>query len=216
MANKKLNILILTSLLSITLVLLFGILKIYSSPFLKLESRWLLVAAIPVFIGIIYSGLIHRFKALGVEYESAVIIEATTSKRNLAGGFEELGSQYGKESNKLPADYIYLNHTSFLRVDRQEEFKKRTGVNRDHFDIRVVVNSYYKGALDRITYVEYYLHKAYPEPIQKRYNKTDHFLLKEIANGEYVLVAKVFLNDLKEPIILERYITLYKEGPKIT
>jgi hypothetical protein len=38
-------------------------------------------------------------------------------------------------------------------------------------------------------------------------------MLKELANGEYVLVAKVFLRDRKSPLILQRYITLWKEGP---
>lgn len=117
------------------------------------------------------------------------------------------------ESDPIPVDYLYLNHTSFLRESMQQEFKARTGVNRPHYDIRVIVDSYYRGALARVSRVEYILHHAYPEPIQVRSNAGNRFMLKELANGEYVLVAKVFLRDRKSPLILQRYITLWKEGP---
>jgi hypothetical protein len=42
---------------------------------------------------------------------------------------------------RLPADYLYINHTSFLREDKQSEFRSRTGA-RDlpHYDIRVIVD----------------------------------------------------------------------------
>jgi hypothetical protein len=116
---------------------------------------------------------------------------------------------------KLPADYLYLNHTSFLREERQAEFQKRTGVPLPHYDIRVILDSYYRGALDRVERVEYILHKAYPDPIQIKVIREEKFLLKELANGEYVLQAKVFLVGEKHPIILQRYISLWKEGPRI-
>lgn len=113
----------------------------------------------------------------------------------------------------LPFDYYFINHTSFLRKNKQDEFRKLTGVNLDHYDIRVVVDSYYQGALDRVEYVEYILHRSYPQPIQYRRNPEDKFLLKELANGEYVLMAKVFLKDRKDPVLLQRYITLWESGP---
>lgn len=116
---------------------------------------------------------------------------------------------------KLPLDYYFLNHTSFLREDKQEEFRRLTGVPLNHYDIRVIVDSYYRGALDRIDCVEYILHRAYPNPIQYRRNREDKFLLKELANGEYVLMAKVFLKDREEPVLLQRYITLWESGPRL-
>lgn len=121
----------------------------------------------------------------------------------------------------LPFDYFFLNHTSFLRNTTQEEkamqeeFRRRTRVSRDHYDIRVIVDSYYQGALDRVEYVEYILHHAYPKPIQYRRNPEDKFMLKELANGEYVLMAKVFLKDRKDPVLLQRYITLWESGPRL-
>lgn len=115
----------------------------------------------------------------------------------------------------IPSDYIYLVHTSFLRLDKQAEFKARTKVASPHYDIRVKTESYYRGAMDRVAYVEYFLHKAFPDPIQSRYHKEDGFELKEIANGEFVLAAKVYLKDRREALILQRYITLWPSGPRI-
>jgi hypothetical protein len=124
--------------------------------------------------------------------------------------------QTSKDSTtKIPFDYYFLNHTSFLRTDKQAEYRQRTGVNLNHYDIRVIVDSYYRGALDRIDRVEYILHSAYPNPIQYRRSPEDKFLLKELANGEYVLMAKVFLKDREEPILLQRYITLWESGPRL-
>ncbi len=115
----------------------------------------------------------------------------------------------------IPSDYIYLVHTSFLRPDKQAEFRARTHISVPHYDIRVKAESYYAGALDRIRHVEYLLHKSFPNPIQARYDRADGFLLREIANGEFVLTAKVYLKDEREPLVLPRYITLWPEGPKI-
>jgi len=121
----------------------------------------------------------------------------------------------GISQKVLPFDYYFLNHTSFLRKEKQEEFRKLTGVDIDHYDIRVIVDSYYQDALERIDCVEYILHHAYPQPIQYRRNPEDKFMLKELANGEYVLMARVFLKDRKEPILLQRYITLWETGPML-
>ena len=115
----------------------------------------------------------------------------------------------------LPFDYYFLNHTSFLRREMQEEFRRRTGVTLDHYYIRVIVDSYYRRALERIEYVEYVLHSSYPQPVQIRRNPEDKFLLKELANGEYVLMAKIYLKDRKEPVLLQRYITLWDSGPHL-
>lgn len=119
------------------------------------------------------------------------------------------------EETPLPFDYLYLNHTSFLRIEKQAEFKARTHIDLPHYDIRVVVDSYYEGAVSRITKVEYYLHQAFPQPIQVRTNLKDRFLLKELANGEFVIQAKVFIVGRKAPILLQRYLTLWKEGPRL-
>lgn len=184
---------------------------------MDLDTRWLFVASIPILAAIMYSGILSKLKIGGFEIESGIKMEVSPSKKDLSTSDTKKLELTGKEKGTvIPADYIYINHTSFLRKDKQEEFQARTHVyDYPHYDIRVIIDSYYKGAIDRIAYVVYYLHEAYPNPIQTRYDKKDHFCLKEVANGEYVLIAKVFLKDLDTPIILERYITLWETGPQI-
>jgi hypothetical protein len=146
---------------------------------------------------------------------SQISIPPSTSTEDSSQLTKDVQTLPGVKEEILPFDYYFLNHTSFLRKNKQEEFRKLTGVNRDHYDIRVIVDSYYQGALGRIEYVEYILHRAYPEPIQYRRNPEDKFMLKELANGQYVLMAKVFLKDQKVPMLLQRYITLWESGPRL-
>lgn len=158
-------------------------------------------------------------KMQGVEFT----VTPAQGLRPPGGSSEEDSSQLtrrglmnaGISQKVLPFDYYFLNHTSFLRKEKQEEFRKLTGVDIDHYDIRVIVDSYYQDALERIDCVEYILHHAYPQPIQYRRNHEDKFMLKELANGEYVLMARIFLKDRKEPILLQRYITLWETGPML-
>jgi hypothetical protein len=159
----------------------------------------------------------------GVKDVAEFAIEPAQGLRPPSGETEEDASRLVKDipsvpqtaQEALPFDYYFLNHTSFLRRERQEEFRERTGVPLNHYDIRVIVDSYYRGALERIERVEYILHSSYPQPIQTRRNPEDKFLLKELANGEYVLMAKVHLKDRKEPVLLQRYITLWDSGPRL-
>jgi hypothetical protein len=139
---------------------------------------------------------------------------------NIAEGIKKAANAMKSNSNlskKLPPDYYFLNHTSFLRSHKQEEFRKITGVTLDHYDIRVIVDSYYEGALAKIQKVRYVLDEGYPHPIRMKTKskKRYKFLLKELANGEFVLMADIYVEDLKEPIHLQRHITLWKSGPEL-
>jgi hypothetical protein len=59
------------SLLSISiLALLFGI-KMYQPALLDIDAKWLCVAAVPVIIALLVSGIISKFKGFGVEIEVA-------------------------------------------------------------------------------------------------------------------------------------------------
>jgi pYEATS domain-containing protein involved in immunity len=140
---------------------------------------------------------------------------AGTSNQNQEKLTKNIAILPNADLDTLPLDYYFLNHTSFLKQEKQEEYRRKTGVSLDHYNIHVVVDSYYEGALDRVDKVEYILHEAYPEPIQYRRNKEDKFLLKQLANGEYVLMARVFLKDREQPVLLQRYITLWSSGPRI-
>ena len=128
------------------------------------------------------------------------------------------GARTSSPGGKTPTPAYFLNHTSFLRPDRQPEFRKRTGVPLDHYDIRVVLDAEEPKMLDAVDRVEYTLDAAYPEPVRIRTAKRDRhtkFLLKELANGEYLLRATIHLADGRAPISLERWITLWRSGPEL-
>ncbi|WP_166638725.1 pYEATS domain-containing protein [Paraglaciecola marina] len=166
---------------------------------------------------IIVSALIFAWNLLtfakksgsGFSFKVNEFVELSVEPSKVAFESGEVQKTELNTSQKLPADYVYLNHAAFLREHKQAEFQERTGLEGlPHYDIRVKLDSYYKGALDNVKYVEYFLHESYPEPIQSRSQRQNNFLLKELANGAYVLQAKVHLNDRHEPILLQRYITL--------
>lgn len=50
---------------------------------------------------------------------------------------------------------MFLSHTSFLRPEKQREFRQRAEVPLDHYDIRVIVDSEEDAVLDEIERVEY-------------------------------------------------------------
>jgi hypothetical protein len=155
-----------------------------------------------------------HIKAMGFEF----LVEPPTGVRNPGGQPRQSPelSPGQADSEVLPFDYFFLNHTSFLRPEKQAEFKSRTGVYLEHYDIQIIVDSYYKYALERIERVEYLLNPAYPEPLLLRRDRDQKFVLKELANGESVVIARVYLYEKPdEPIFLQRYIDLWPEGPRI-
>jgi len=148
----------------------------------------------------------------GFSLKVSEFVELTVDPSSVDVGGSSKLDEPSVASEKLPADYLYLNHVAFIREEKQKEFQERTGLGGfPHYDIRVILDSYYKGALANVKYVEYFLHKSYPEPIQSRSNIKNRFLLKELANGEYVLQAKVHLKNRTEPLLLQRYITLEQD-----
>lgn len=63
------NIVVITSLISIGLLSLFIVLQLINSDILNLDVKWIIVSASPVIIGLILSGIIKSFKGFGVELE---------------------------------------------------------------------------------------------------------------------------------------------------
>jgi hypothetical protein len=142
--------------------------------------------------------------------------------RGVRAALTRLGSAPATSTNAIEGDTsglaYFLNHTSFLRADRQAEFRARTGVPLDHYDIRVVLDAEEPDMLDAVARIEYILDSTYPEPVRVRTAERDRrtkFLLKELANGEYLLRATVYLVDDRPPIRLERYVTLWRSGPEL-
>lgn len=139
-------------------------------------------------------------------------VHITPTKKIITGKHQNQENKLPEvtEKKEIPADYFYINHHSFYREDKQDQLRVMTNLNCDLYYIHITTNSYYQGAVDQVEKVEYYLHETYPEPIHVKTNKNDNFLLKELAYGEYVLIAKIYLKNRKAPLILNRYISLSK------
>jgi len=154
----------------------------------------------------IESGAEFAFEFMGNKVSITPTKKMITSKNSK----EEKKLPEVTEKKEIPADYFYINHISFYRDDKQEELRERTNLNCELYHTHITTNSYYQGAMEKVEKVEYYLHETYPEPIRVRTNNNDNFLLKELAYGEYVLIAKIYLKNRKFPLILNRYISLNK------
>ena len=60
------------------------------------------------------------------------------------------------------------------------------------------------------------MHSTYGlREIQIKQDYKDKFLLKELAYGNYMLKAKVFLKGKEKPIELQQYLELQEAGPSI-
>ena len=147
-----------------------------------------------------------------------------SSLRNIANTSEEDTADLPPDmsrSARRPArngaigERYFVNHTSFLRPDKQEEFFRLTRVHAPHYDIRVIVDSFDDPELLGVNFVEYHLDPSYPDPIREVRDRETKFLLKELANGEYLLRADLHVQGEPEPVRLYRYLTLWQSGPRI-
>ena len=123
-------------------------------------------------------------------------------------------------ADPLPADGLYLNHTSFLRNDPhlQAKFAASTGENAPHYDLQVVLDSYYADGLDDVDHVEWIFDAGYGDGYKPKFasqENEDKFLMKELAYGEFLLLAKVHFKSDRRPVLLQRYITLWNSGPRL-
>src|SRR3712207_5793823 len=73
--------LIICAVISLALFIVFLLFQYRESPLLKLESKWLIVAGVPILIGLIIGSYIKRFKGFCIELESR--LELSIGKVNL-------------------------------------------------------------------------------------------------------------------------------------
>ncbi len=72
---------IICAVVAIVLLIIFAILQFNDSVILKLESKWLIVAGVPILVGLIIGNYIKSFKGFGIELET--LLESSISKINL-------------------------------------------------------------------------------------------------------------------------------------
>ncbi|MDD4968404.1 MAG: hypothetical protein PHT07_03145 [Paludibacter sp.] len=85
--KEKNNIIVVTSLISLGLLIIFFALQLINSDVLDLDVKWIIVSASPVIIGLILSGIIKSFKGFGVELELN-LLEKVESGSGLIGRVE--------------------------------------------------------------------------------------------------------------------------------
>ncbi len=66
---KKYEPIIYGLVISLVILLILLLLQHYSASLLNLETRWLVVAGVPIIIALIIGGYIYKFKGFGIELE---------------------------------------------------------------------------------------------------------------------------------------------------
>jgi hypothetical protein len=105
---------------------------------------------------------------------------------------------------------IALLHTSFL----SKEGTARFSGGRTYYQFEVVVIAP-DDVMDRITSVTYELENAWADPVREVADRASRFKLKELANGTSIVLARIHLRDQAEPLLLNRFIDLRPDGPRI-
>jgi len=101
--------------------------------------------------------------------------------------------------NSAQKEALTLVHTSSFWKIKKEKAYYRVFVNIDSSDQR---------GLDDIEKVIYLLHPTFKNPRRVVQTRDDNFLLKTNCWGEFSLKAEVYLKNDKEPLLLERYISI--------
>lgn len=102
---EKHSFLIFTSLFSLALLVILLYLQSKESKVLALDSKWLIIAGIPILIGLFGGGYIHKFKGFGLELET--LLENPIGEINLIAT-DVLHDIPGDEKGSL----IYLDQLS--------------------------------------------------------------------------------------------------------
>jgi pYEATS domain-containing protein involved in immunity len=107
---------------------------------------------------------------------------------------------------------IALLHTSFLRPDKTREFDD----GRTYYQFEVIVIAP-EDVLRRVTSVQYELEDAWPPDrrVQLVADRSSRFKLKELANGTSIVNARVDLHGQDHPLLLNRFIDLRPNGPRL-
>ncbi|MEU5296209.1 pYEATS domain-containing protein [Streptomyces umbrinus] len=107
---------------------------------------------------------------------------------------------------------VALLHTSFFSPDGT----RMMGDDRRYYQFEVIVMAR-DDVMERIDSVTYLLPEEWPEEhrettVRERRTRFKH---KELANGTTIVTARVNLRDGDQPLVLNRFIDLREDGPRI-
>jgi hypothetical protein len=115
MANLRRHSLLLMCLaLSIALLILFLVFQYRESSLLKLESKWLIVAGVPILIGLLAGSYIKSFKGLGIELEA--LLEISIGRIELTAS--EVADVIPEDEKRSVAYLHSLSDTQRRRIQR--------------------------------------------------------------------------------------------------
>lgn len=107
---------------------------------------------------------------------------------------------------------IALLHTSFFRPDKTREFSD--GLTYYQFEVIVMAPD---DVLERVESVRYELEDAWPEDLRVKTitDRASRFKMRDLANGTSIVIARVKLREQEQPVVLNRFIDLRPDGPRI-
>ncbi|MEP0265402.1 pYEATS domain-containing protein [Dokdonia sp.] len=161
----------------------------------------------PIIALVVYLTNIRRFKSIFNSLESRIKSGSELEFQGFKVGVA-LSLPEAKQNEDITDEHLALIHSSWRYQRKDKEFGKRM------FGIQVIVQGQIS-ALDRIEYVKYKLDASYPNPVQKKYDRTRNFELKELAWGTSTIRAEVKIKDQEKLIKLSRFINLSETGEKL-
>lgn len=182
-------------------------------------------------VATVISSLVWPFLILAASLlfqRQAAVLLAEVSDRILNGaGFKianviEIGARTVEEkAAAIPAppqgDAVTLANVALLHTSFPPKKPPKFADGRSYLQIEVIVIAPMP-VMSRIASVTYrFDQNAYPESslVYVRTNREERFKVKELANGTSIVRAEVKFIDVEQPLLLNRFIDLRSDGPRI-
>jgi hypothetical protein len=116
------------------------------------------------------------------------------------------------EGRPVTLENVALLHTSFL----SPESTRRFGDGRTYYQFEVIVVAP-SDVMLRISQVTYHLEDVWPSELRTRVirDRDTRYKMKDLANGTSVVVAEIDFNDTTPSLVLNRFIDLHPDGPRL-
>ncbi len=121
--KEKQMIVLIGAVVSLAIFIALLILQGTNSSILNLESRWLMLAGVPLLIALIVGGYIHKFKGFGLEIETRLQNKIRKSELQALDALEQVEGQ-----DKGTMSFLYDSHPEELaRKERLILYSGRSG-----------------------------------------------------------------------------------------
>jgi len=195
--NEVKKYLLLSLLLSLILLLgFFGIEKSNFKDILKLDHFWVLIAFLPLFITVMFSGIIKGFKGLGIELELSKTIEELNLNIPIELVLAGEGNSSIKDNQKVLEDLKEKGNLDQIKIIKF--FLKKNNYTAE------LTCEYFK-AFPNLEYIEIFNEK---EDFQGLFYFSEIFKKCKECN-EYLELIEEFLQNLKNDSLKNYYSDKY-------